>query len=933
MRSARRFFEPISSPAAPAGTVPCYGGVFILAATSDRPAPRRRRNPVLAITAGFFKVLGTLLLIGLITGVILACFAATYIKTVIMPQAPLEGNFVMDQSSVIYYPDASTGQYVEHLSLHGTENRKMVTYDQIPTDLVNATIAIEDKTFRTHKGVNWRRTLYGVFLMFTGQDIQGGSTITQQFIKNFTHYDDVTVKRKILEIFRALEFDATYSKNQIMEWYLNYIYLGDNCYGVATAAENYFNKDLSQLTLAECASLISITNNPTIYGPYSQVRMTDPKTGETTTGLERNKKRQELVLWEMYDQGLITESQYYEAKAEQLVFTRSADADKPATLYNWYDEQVLTDVINDLMDKYGYSKTLATDMVTSGGLKIYACVDVEMQTLVEQVYADRSNLDLVSDSGQKIQSAIVVVDPDGNVVALAGALGEKELNRVWNYASRSTRQPGSSIKPLSVYAPALELGIVTPATVYDDYPVQVLGGSAWPVNSYGYFRGRMNVAEAVEDSSNPVAVRVFQELTPELSFQFTQDKFGISTLESGREANGNYKSDLGPAQLALGGLTDGVRVIDMAAAYASFPREGVYLAPRTYTKVTQEVDGQEVVLLDNTTNRQGDPIMSSRTAWYMNQMLTQVVQSGTGTQAQIPGQVVAGKTGSTTSNCDRWFVGYTGYYTAAVWVGYDRPERIKVTPGSNPAAILWQTVMRQVHEGLESRSFSQPSGLVTVQYCKDSGMKATALCARDPRGSRVGTAQLFEGDGPIEDCTMHVEVEVCTACPVLDSEGKATGAYRLAGQFCPREPIEGVVEEPTVKTITVLDYDRENIDGRSARDSAYLKRHLDALGTCTTHTELIEPIPQPYDTFLFDITDPATWPTQAQWPGFDPADPSTYPMPPEPDPPVTTSPTPTPDVPGPETPIVPPPDTPTTVDPPLPPEPEPYLPADALTLP
>ena len=194
-------------------------------------------------------------------------------------------------------------------------------------------------------------------------------SITQQFIKNFTHYDDVTVKRKILEIFRALEFDATYSKNQIMEWYLNYIYLGDNCYGVATAAENYFNKDLSQLTLAECASLISITNNPTIYGPYSQVRMTDPKTGETTTGLERNKKRQELVLWEMYDQGLITESQYYEAKAEQLVFTRSADADKPATLYNWYDEQVLTDVINDLMDKYGYSKTLATDMVTSGDRK------------------------------------------------------------------------------------------------------------------------------------------------------------------------------------------------------------------------------------------------------------------------------------------------------------------------------------------------------------------------------------------------------------------------------------------------------------------------------------------------------------------------------------------------------------------------------------
>ena len=841
----------------------------------------------MAVIAGFFKVLGTLLLIGIVTGVILVCFAATYIKTVIIPQAPLEGNFQMNQSSTIYYQDPATGQYVEHLSLHGTENRELVTFDQLPDDLVDATVAIEDKTFWEHKGVNWRRTLYGVILMFTGQDIQGGSTITQQFIKNFTQYDDVTVKRKILEIFRALEFDATYSKEQILEWYLNYIYLGDNCYGVATAAKNYFNKELDQLTLAECASLISITNNPTVYGPYSNVRMTDPATGETTTGRERNKKRQELVLWEMYKQGIISEDRYRAALAEELVFTRSENESRPATLYNWYDEQVITDVMNDLMDKYGYSETLASDMVTSGGLKIYACVDQEIQTLVEGIYADRSNLELVSDSGQQIQSAIVIVDPEGNVVALAGAMGEKELNRVWNYASRSTRQPGSSIKPLSVYAPALELGIVTPATVYDDYPVQILGGNAWPVNSYGSYRGRMNVSDAVEDSSNPVAVRVFQDVSPDVSFQFMEDKFGITTLEAGREASGDFKSDLGPAQLALGGLTDGVRVIDMAAAYSVFPRDGVYLSPRTYTKVTQEVDGREVVLLDNTVDRDGTPVLKTSTTWYVNDMLKKVVSSGTGTQARISGQVVAGKTGSTNSNNDRWFVGYTSYYTAAVWVGYDRPERIRVTPGSNPAAIMWQKVMSQVHEGLESRDFTQPSGLVTVQYCRDSGMKATAACASDPRGSRVGTAQLFQGQGPVEDCTMHVEVEVCKECPVLDANGAPTGLYHLAGEFCPREPIEGVVEEPTVATISVLDLVREEIGGRTARDSVYLKSYLEALGPCTTHTELIEPIPAVYDPSSFNIGDPTTWPTQEQWPGFDPADSLTWPLPPV-EPPVET---------------------------------------------
>ena len=431
-----------------------------MASTSNQgPNPnrgrKRRRPSTAAVVAGTVgKVLGTFLLICVITGAILLCFAAVYIKTVIIPQAHLEANFVMNQTSTIYYKDSTTGEYVEHLSLHGTENRQLVDFEEIPDNLINATVAIEDETFWKHHGVNWKRTLKGVLLMFTGGDIQGGSTITQQLIKNATQYDDVTVKRKILEIFTALDFDKTYSKEQILEWYLNYIYLGEGCYGVATAAQNYFGKELSELDLAECASLISITNNPSAYNPYRY--------------LENNQYRATLVLGKMLELGSINQSEYDEAMAEiddlASHLERSTDEARPATIYNWYDEQVITDVMNDLIEKYGYSEQVASDMVTSGGLNIYACVDPEIQSIVESVYSDRSNLQLTSKSGQAIQSAIVIIDPQGNIVGLAGALGEKSSNRGWNYASRSLRQPGSSIKPLSVYAPALESGVISPAS-------------------------------------------------------------------------------------------------------------------------------------------------------------------------------------------------------------------------------------------------------------------------------------------------------------------------------------------------------------------------------------------------------------------------------------------------------------------------------------
>ena len=852
---------------------------FLPSRSNQSPRPRKGRsektyNPALHILGIVGKVVGTFLLVMLITGIILVCFAMVYIKTVILPQAHLDANFDMNLTSTIYYMNQETGEYEEHFSLHGTENRKKVTYDQIPENLVNATIAIEDERFLTHNGVDWKRTLNGVLLMFTGKDIQGGSTITQQLIKNATQYDDVTVKRKILEIFTALDFDATYSKEQIMEWYLNLIYLGGNCYGVATAAENYFGKDVSELSLAECASLISITNNPTLYGPNSNIRITNEETGEVTTGRERNKQRQELVLWKMLDLGMITQAEYNEAVAEELVFTRSEDEQKPSTIYNWYDEQVITDVINDLMEEYGYSEQLAENMVYSGGLKIYACVDTRIQSIVESVYYDRNSLVLTSSKGQDIQSSIVIIDPEGNVVGLAGALGEKTANRVLNMASGTVRQPGSSIKPLSVYAPAIELGMITPASVYADEPVRVLNGKNWPLNNPQTYRGNITVNTAVEVSSNPVAVRILEEMGAETSFDFVEQNFHID-LEESYLRNGEVKNDYGSSQLALGGLTHGVSVMDMAAAYSVFPRDGVYIEPRTYTKVTQEVDGVEQTLLDNT-NTEGEVILSTKTTYYMNQMLKNVVSNGTGTAARISGMTVAGKTGSTTANNDRWFVGYTPYYTAAVWVGYKTPERIYAS--NNPAAVLWQKVMSQVHEGLENKDFTQASGLTPVQICKDSGLRATEACLSDPRGDRVFQMYLFSDDVPVENCDQHTLVDVCTESPILGADGNPIeGLYHLAGEYCPRAADESLgITEGTVKSIGVLISDESG--------SEYTKEYLEAQGSCTVHTSAPQPPePEEYDPSTFRLEDQSTWPTQEQWPGFDPTNPATYPtVPPEP---------------------------------------------------
>ena len=877
---------------------------------------RRRRSPW--GTVG--RVIGTLALIGLTTGAFLACFAAVYIQTVIMPQTGLTlSDYTLDLTTTMYYTDPDTQEKMELRTFHGDENRVWVSYSEIPEDLVNAAIAIEDKRFYSHHGVDWLRTLNGVLLMFTGKDIQGGSTITQQLIKNITTYNDVTVKRKIIEIFRALEFDKNYSKQTTLEWYLNYIPLGAGCSGVYTASYTYFGKHVSELSLAECASLIGITNNPSRYGPYSTAKFTDSETGEELTARDMNKRRQETILWQMYEQGMISAEERDAAIAEELNFVRGEGETQEVEPYTWYEDQVISDVVNDLMAELDLSREAALDMFYSGGLEIDTCLNPKVQAAVDAVYEDQSNLDHVSNTGQQLQSGITVVDnATGNVVALAGGIGEKTGSRIHSRATDTVRPPGSSIKPLAVYAPALEMGLITPGTVIDDTPYSVEDGSAWPVNSYGYYRGRMTVYDALEVSSNPVAVKVCCDyITPQIAFDFMTQKLGFTSLVQAAEINGRTYTDVAPGAMALGGLTNGVSTYEMAAAYSAFARGGVYITPRTYTQVR---DSEGNVLLDNT--QTSTAVMKETTAWYINYMLENVVSSGTGTRAKFSGMTIAGKTGTTTSRRDLWFVGYTPYYTAAVWTGYDQQERLASSLG-NPSTTLWKQVMSVVHEGLENRDFPTPSGaeIVTVRYCADSGMLATDYCKTDIRGNREISGSFIKGEEPTQFCTLHVPAEICTDSPILDANGEETGLYHLAGEYCPREGTEGT--EASVQTIGVLDYNRIRVtDSVVARDDQYLKSYLDAAGTCTVHTQaVVTPTPPPD----FDINDPATWPTDdpffnpfdpTTWPGYEPSDPSTDN--PEPTPSPTTT---------------PPPAEPTATLPPEPtegvegPDEEPYIPA------
>ena len=568
----------------------------------------------------------------------------------------LNSNLGLNLNSFIYAEDPNTGEYVIYETLSGNESREWVDSDKIPQDLRNAVVAIEDERFYSHSGVDWKRTLGAVKNWLFGGEQYGGSTITQQLIKNATEDNDYSVKRKINEIFRALALeDVVNDKDRILTMYLNTIYLGYRSYGVQTASETYFGKDVSELTLAECAVLAGLTNNPSIYDVYNHP--------------EKVKERQELILDQMLEQGMIDQATHDAAVAEELNYRPYEEyVEDVGEPYSYFTDAVVKDVVNDLMEQKGYSETVAYNMVNSGGLRIYATIDTEIQSILDQVWADDSIFPNTEKYGERPQSAMVITDKQGNIVGIAGGRGEKTTKLGFSFATDARRQPGSSIKPLSTYGPAMDAGVIVPSsTVYDKALTTDDNGMPWPMNDGKYPTGRaMTVKSGITSSVNTIAVQVLNALTPQASYDFMTQRLGFqdALVSSRTNADGTVQSDINLAPLALGGLTDGVTVREMAGGFASFINEGIYGGTRTYTKVT-DADGNTV--LENTPSTDLG-FRNVRTAYYMLECLQNVTAYGTASGTQIAGVETAGKTGTTTSNTDIWFCGLTPEYSAAVWV-------------------------------------------------------------------------------------------------------------------------------------------------------------------------------------------------------------------------------------------------------------------------
>lgn len=724
----------------------------------------------LRVLSYFFNIFLTVLLIVFIIGIIVGSTFAVYVKNYVDSDidASLLVNAGTNKTTQIYYTDPETGENVEieDQRIYGADNGIWVKYEDLPKSLIDAFIAIEDDRFYSHNGVDWITTskaFINYFVPFSESEF-GGSTITQQLVKNLTGDSEAKITRKVQEIFRALNLEKELSKEQILEMYLNVIYFGNNCTGVQTAADTYFGKDVGDLSVEECATLAGIVKNPYAYNP---VRFP-----------EDSKDRRNDVIWAMQDQKKISTAEAEAIYDKPITLVDKSDSEEEntnsGTIFNWYTEAVFNEVQEDLMETYGYSKYSAGMAIYTGGLKIYTCMDPEVQKVLEEVYTNDTEYFPISSSSMQPESAMVICDPyTGDVLGLVGGRGEKVTNRILNRATGTLRPPGSSIKPVSVYAPALDAGIISYASVYDDVPVNFGTDpekpKAWPANLPYVYRGLTNINSAIERSVNTVAVRVLQDLTPEASYKFVTEKLGFSTVyDQVTTASGAVMSDMDLSPLALGQLTYGISVEEITASYSIFQNAGVFNSPRLYTKVVNS--NNETIL---TCDRKTEIVLSEQSASIMTKMLYNVVNDPEGTAV---GNItlrktvdVAGKTGTSTADFDRWFVGYTPYYVGGCWVGYDTNIALSAF-GANPACIVWDKVMTMLHQkyideaangGDELKTFETAAGVIEAEFCKDSGKLMTDACRLDLRGDRSEKGWFAYGTEPSEYCDVHVKVKYC----------------------------------------------------------------------------------------------------------------------------------------------------------------------------
>lgn len=655
----------------------------------------------------------TLFLVGLITVSIIVSAFLLYAFT--MVDGTMEENLddlKLNFTTTIYLDDGN-GNYTEYQRLHGVFNRIWVPYDAqkakekdesyqgIPQNLVNALVAIEDKRFFEHQGVDWKRTFSAfanMFLHFYDSN-QGGSTITQQLVKNLTGDTSQRPSRKIREIMRARYLETHYAKNTIIECYLNTIAMGHGTYGVEVAANYYFGKSVKDLTLAECACLASITKSPSNYAPDDNP--------------ENNLKRRTTVLYEMYDQGYITKEEYESAKTEEIKIVASKEVLNETETNSYFVDALILQVVNDLCEKYGYEDKRAKNMFYSNGYKIYVTLDPKIQSALEEVFSDSATYGIKGKDGSTLQGSMTVMDYSGHVKGLVGGIGEKSGNLVLNRATDAKRQPGSTMKPIAAYAPAIEQDLIHYSSIVNDTKTNYNGWT--PVNWYKSYWGNITVQYALERSVNTIPVYLVNKLGTQTSYDFLTKTLGITTLTA---------EDVNLSPLGMGGTNGGITTMESAAAYAIFGNLGQYHAPTLYTKVTDQ-HGETVLEY----NSAPTVAVSEDTATVMNHLLQTVVYGANGTGKGAAGYIkdmkIYAKTGTSNNSNDLWFVGGSPYYVGSCWCGYDQQQNIS---NSAIALKMWGAVMSKIHSGLEPKEFQNSSYATERYYCTSTGNLATSAC-------------------------------------------------------------------------------------------------------------------------------------------------------------------------------------------------------------
>lgn len=822
----------------------------------------RKKFTVIFFKTLFFCFLGVL--------VVVVCAGAGIFRGIIASAPDISD---IDPSPTGYLSVVLDNQGNETAKLVASgSNRVYVTLDEIPQTVQYAFVAIEDERFYEHNGIDIKGIIRAGFTGIANgfHFSQGASTITQQLLKNnvfegWTNQSGMEkIQRKIQEQYLAIELSKVKSKEWVLENYLNTINLGQNTLGVQAASRRYFGKDVSELTLSEGAVIAGITKNPSAYNPVSHP--------------DQNEDRRKLVLQNMKEQGYISEEEYKEA-LEDDVYSRIQQVNIAYAEENpnsYFVDAVINQVVQDLVDKKGYTDTQAYKAIYNSGLTIESTQDRTIQQICDEEinnpenystpaqysfsyrltvkkadgsmenYSDQTMIshysasipgyslnfgsieeaqaaidnykveilqtgDTIVDGGESVvftmqpQAAVTIIDQyTGDVKAIVGGRGEKTGSRTLNRATDTTRQPGSTFKVLAAFAPALDTAGMTLATVQDDAPYTYSNGT--PLKNYdNSYRGFTTLRYAITKSINVVTVKTLTDISPQVGYDYLHN-FGFTTL---------VQDDI-VQSLSLGGITQGVTNLELTAAYATIANSGTYIKPRFYTRILDH-DGN--VLIDNT--QETHTVLKESTAFLLTDAMQDVVKVGTGSAVDFGTMPIAGKTGTTTSNRDTLFSGYTPYYTCSVWCGYDDNSPQDGALTSNPKT-LWNHIMARIHEGLEYREFTEPAGIVTSAVCKKSGKLAVSgLCDSDPRGSMVETEYFADGTVPTEYCDHHVSATICSASGLL------------ANEFCPAE---------TKHTSVYI------VGGSSnSGDGAYLlPGALAQENYCTVHTaaSIIPPIPE-----------------------------------------------------------------------------------------